>query len=151
MNVNLFYKKKEKGFFLSNFEGFFNINSLSSYSFIIIFFSLSGIPPLSGFFSKFFIFLSLIESKEYLISFVTICISIISVFYYIRIIKVIFFESSKIKLENLNFHFIVNNNSLNHISNFTLIYLQFLLVFIFFYPSLLVLLSQLTVLGTFNF
>ena len=151
MNVNLLETKKEKGFFLSNFEGFFNVNSLNSCSFLIIFFSLSGIPPLSGFFSKFFIFLSLVESKEYLISFLVISISIISVFYYVRIIKVIFFESSKIKLENLKFHFIVNKNYFNNVDNLVLIYLQFLLIFIFFYPSTLVLLSQLIVLGTFNF
>jgi NADH:ubiquinone oxidoreductase subunit 2 (subunit N) len=93
----------------------------------------------------------LVESKEYLISFLVISISIISVFYYVRIIKVIFFESSKIKLENLKFHFIVNKNYFNNVDNLVLIYLQFLLIFIFFYPSTLVLLSQLIVLGTFNF
>lgn len=54
--------------------------------------SMAGIPPLAGFFSKFLIILSGVENHQYFVIFIAILASIISCFYYIRIIKIIFFE-----------------------------------------------------------
>lgn len=59
-------------------------------------FSLSGIPPLVGFLVKFGAFFTAVQSSIYLLAGSTILISVLSTFYYLRIIKVMFFENSKI-------------------------------------------------------
>ena len=61
----------------------------------VVFFSFAGIPPLAGFFSKFFIFFSVVDSHFWLLALVLIVISTVSCFYYLRFIKVIFFKPKK--------------------------------------------------------
>jgi NADH:ubiquinone oxidoreductase subunit 2 (subunit N) len=55
-------------------------------------FSIAGIPPMVGFLAKFNIFVVVVEKKLYLIAFICIMFSVISTFYYLRIIKILFFE-----------------------------------------------------------
>jgi len=69
-----------------------NIHPILKLSFIITLFSLAGIPPLVGFFSKFYIFFAAIEANQYFPVIVGILCSVLSAFYYIRIIKIINFE-----------------------------------------------------------
>ena len=126
------------------------MNSLWSFSFILIFFSIAGIPPLSGFLAKIFILFGLIDSNELIGSIFLIMISAISVFYYIRVVKVIFFESKDVKVNNDQFQTIFNKDL------FTFDYLIissciFLLIYLFFYPTLLLLLCQYIVLSSFWF
>lgn len=59
---------------------------------IVIFFSMAGLPPLIGFFSKFYIILASIESQGYFLTSLVIGCSVISAFYYLRIIKILQFE-----------------------------------------------------------
>jgi NADH-quinone oxidoreductase subunit N len=58
-------------------------------------FSLAGIPPLSGFFSKLLILVSLLELNYTKLLLFTLIISVITVFYYIRIIKILLFTNEK--------------------------------------------------------
>jgi NADH-quinone oxidoreductase subunit N len=67
--------------------------------FAIVLFSLAGIPPLIGFFGKFYILLYAFKLKYFIIVIFGILISIISVFYYLRLLKTIFFEDFYLKLE----------------------------------------------------
>ncbi len=88
-------KNKINGYYLEdikNFSGLLKKNPFLSFSFAILLFSLAGIPPLSGFFGKLYILISAIESKLYVLSVIAVLTSIISAFYYLRIIKVIFFD-----------------------------------------------------------
>ena len=62
-------------------------------------FSLAGIPPLAGFFGKFYIFLAVIEQKMYFLAIVGLIATVISAFYYLRIIKVIYFDEEKEKYD----------------------------------------------------
>ena len=71
------------------------INYIFFISIILSFFSISGIPPLSGFFSKFFIFISLINYNWNLLTLIMLLFSVISCFYYLRIIKLVSFNNSK--------------------------------------------------------
>jgi NADH-quinone oxidoreductase subunit N len=56
-------------------------------------FSIAGIPPIVGFLAKIGIFLVVIRSSAYLISLISILCSVASTFYYIRVIKVLYFEN----------------------------------------------------------
>ena len=64
-------------------------------SFLIILFSLAGIPPLAGFFAKFYIFLAVIKAKMFVLAIIGLVTTVISAFYYLRIIKIIYFDKPK--------------------------------------------------------
>ena len=106
-----------------------------------MFFSISGIPPFSGFLAKFFIFLTLIDSKEFLYTLILILLNLIAIFYYIRLIKVIFFEdiSKNIKVRVV-FPFI--RKPYIGFDSFILVFFSFLLIYMFFYPSFFLLICQ---------
>ena len=87
-----------------------NINELSGLSknhpmlalcFLIIFFSLAGIPPLAGFFAKFYVFMAVIEVKMYPLAIIGLVTTVISAFYYLRIIKIIYFDKPKKPFEEV--------------------------------------------------
>lgn len=64
----------------------------------ILVFSLAGIPPFAGFFGKYFLLLSAIKDGWYLLAIVGLLSSVISVYYYLRIISVIWFDEANEKL-----------------------------------------------------
>ena len=68
---------------------------LMSLGLLIILFSLAGIPPLAGFFAKFYIFMAVVENEMYTLAIVGLVTTVISAFYYIRIIKVMYFDEPK--------------------------------------------------------
>ncbi len=72
--------------------------------FAITFFSIAGVPPLAGFFSKMFLFFSAISQSAYFLSTIGILTSVVSCFYYIRIVQVSYFEqqSTWITLKKVN-------------------------------------------------
>ena len=66
-----------------------------SLSLLIILFSLAGIPPLAGFFAKFYIFKSVIEQSMYFLAIVGLLATVVAAFYYLRIIKIMYFDKEK--------------------------------------------------------
>lgn len=68
-------------------------NPALALSFTFTMFSIAGIPPLIGFFSKMGIFLSVLHAKYYLLALLAILCSVVSTFYYLRIIKLLYFEN----------------------------------------------------------
>jgi NADH-ubiquinone oxidoreductase chain 2 len=78
--------------YISEFKGLFYSNPLISLSFSICLFSIAGIPPLIGFFSKQFVLYSAIQSGYNFISIVAIIVSVISASYYLKIIKTFFID-----------------------------------------------------------
>ncbi len=73
---------------------------LMCFGLLIVLFSLAGIPPLAGFFAKFYIFMSVIENGMYALAVIGLVTTVISAFYYIRIIKIMYFDESKKPFEN---------------------------------------------------
>jgi NADH:ubiquinone oxidoreductase subunit 2 (subunit N) len=59
----------------------------------ITLFSIAGIPPMVGFLAKIGVFLVVVKSSAYLVSVLSILFSVISTFYYIRLIKILYFEN----------------------------------------------------------
>ena len=55
-------------------------------------FSMAGIPPLAGFFGKWYIFLAAIDAKLYTLAIIGVLASVIGAYYYLRIIKIMYFD-----------------------------------------------------------
>lgn len=79
---------------LIDLKNLFLVNPVLAVIFALTLFSFAGIPPLVGFFIKMFVLSSLINSNLYLISILVVFLSSISAFYYIRLIKIMFFDVS---------------------------------------------------------
>ncbi|WP_202117324.1 NADH-quinone oxidoreductase subunit N [Clostridium chromiireducens] len=63
--------------------------------------SLAGIPPLAGFIGKFYLFLSIIEKGQLWLAFLSLGMSVVSVYYYLKVVKVMYFGESPEKLESI--------------------------------------------------
>jgi len=114
MNIGVFsfiLSMKNKGEYyenISDLSGLYKTHPYYAAVITIFMFSLAGIPPLAGFFGKFYIFIAAIESNMVLLAVVGILASVIGAFYYLRIIKVIYFDENKnsfdgFKHRSLNF------------------------------------------------
>jgi len=77
---------------INELSGISKKHPLIALSFLIILFSLAGIPPLGGFFAKFYVFMSVIESEMYVLAIIGLLTTVVSAFYYLRIIKIIYFD-----------------------------------------------------------
>jgi len=84
--------------FISEFKGLFFSNPLLSISLAISLFSMAGIPPLIGFFSKQLVLYSALQNGYYFISVLAIIVSVISCSYYLQIIKLLFTPSERLDL-----------------------------------------------------
>ena len=93
----IFMMKRENIFYenINDLSGLTKNHPMLALSFLIILFSLAGIPPLAGFFAKFYVFMAVIEAKMYALAIIGLVTTVISAFYYLRIIKVIYFDKPK--------------------------------------------------------
>ena len=81
--------------FLNNIYGLSKMNPMLALTTTLILFSIAGIPPLTGFFAKTFVLLTALQNNIYGLSIVAIILSCLSCFYYIRLIKIMYFSSVK--------------------------------------------------------
>ena len=97
----LFMMKRNDQYFetIDDLSGLSKNHPVLSLSLLVILFSLAGIPPLAGFFAKFYIFKSVIEQSMYFLAIVGLLSTVIAAFYYLRIIKVIYFDEEKDKYD----------------------------------------------------
>ena len=101
MNLGLFscllMMKRNNTYFeeIDDLSGLSKNHPLLSLSLLVILFSLAGIPPLAGFFAKFYIFKSVIEQSMYFLAIVGLLSTVIAAFYYLRIIKIMYFDEEK--------------------------------------------------------
>ena len=84
---------------IEDLSGLSKNHPILSLCFLIVLFSLAGIPPLAGFFAKFYIFKSVIEQSMYFLAIVGLLSTVIAAFYYLRIIKVIYFDEQREKYD----------------------------------------------------
>lgn len=86
---------------ISRLRGFGRVKKLAAFAIGVFMFSFVGVPPLAGFFGKFYIIASSISKGYYAASICALLISVISAFYYINIVKVMYFmqpEEKQIRL-----------------------------------------------------
>jgi NADH-quinone oxidoreductase subunit N len=77
-----------------DYNGLYSTNPRLAVVMMLAMFSLGGIPPFAGFFSKFFIFAAAAEQGEYLLVFLALANTIISLFYYLLVVKAMFINHS---------------------------------------------------------
>ena len=123
----LFMLKKNDIYYenIEDLSGLSKNHPLLSFCLLIILFSLAGIPPLAGFFAKFYIFMAVIEKSMYYLAIIGLLSTVIAAFYYLRIIKIIYFDPEKIKFD------LDNNIGLK----ITLTISTIFILFYFIYPS----------------
>ena len=84
---------------IGDLAGLSKNHPLLSLSLLVILFSLAGIPPLAGFFAKFYIFTAVLEQSMYFLAIVGLLSTVVAAFYYLRIIKIMYFDKEKEKYE----------------------------------------------------
>lgn len=68
-------------------------NPILAFTLTVVMFSIAGIPPLAGFYSKAFLMFAAIGSANYVLAVIGVAMSVVSAFYYLRIVKIMYFES----------------------------------------------------------
>ena len=105
MNIGAFsclYLLKKDGEYkenISDLSGISKKHPILAISFLLILFSLAGIPPLGGFFAKFYVFTAVLEQQMYALAIIGLLTTVISAFYYLKIIKTIYFDDSLITFD----------------------------------------------------
>jgi len=90
---NVYYEK------IDDLSGLSKNHPLLALSLLIILFSLAGIPPLAGFFAKFYIFKSVLEQSMFFLAIVGLLSTVVAAFYYLRLIKIMYFDKEKEKYD----------------------------------------------------
>ena len=134
----LFMLKRNNTYFenIDDLSGLSKNHPLISLSLMIILFSLAGIPPLAGFFAKFYIFKAVLDQSMYYLAIIGLLTTVIAAFYYLRIIKIMYFDLEKEKYDK----------DYNLGLKLTLTLSTSLILFYFIYPSkLLNIVSQINI------
>ena len=82
-------------FDISSLSGLSKTNPVMALSLAILVFSMAGIPPLAGFFAKFYVIGAALSAKFYVAAVIAVLFSVISAYYYLRIIKIMYFDEAK--------------------------------------------------------
>ena len=133
MNIGAFsclYLLKKDGQYkenISDLSGISKKHPLLAISFLIILFSLAGVPPLGGFFAKFYVFVAVLEKEMYALAIIGLLTTVMSAFYYLKIIKTIYFDDSIIAFEQTK----------NRTAQISIIASCAILITFFLYPSIL--------------
>lgn len=77
---------------IDELAGLSKTNPLQAFFLAMLLFSLAGIPPLAGFFAKYFVFLAAIEAELYVLAVIGVLASVVGAVYYLRIIKLMYFD-----------------------------------------------------------
>lgn len=133
MNIGAFsclYLLKKDGQYkenISDLSGISKKHPLLAISLLIILFSLAGVPPLGGFFAKFYVFVAVLEKEMYALAIIGLITTVMSAFYYLKIIKTIYFDDSINTFEPTK----------NRTAQFSVIASCTILITFFLYPSIL--------------
>ena len=113
---------------IDDLSGLSKNHPLLGLSMLVILFSLAGIPPLAGFFAKFYIFTAVLEQSMYFLAIVGLLSTVIAAFYYLKIIKIIYFDKEKEKYDSDHSLWL----------KFSLTVSTILILFYFIFPSQLI-------------
>ncbi len=84
---------------IADLKGLSRTHPLLALAMAVFMFSMAGIPPLAGFFSKLYVFLGAIEAGLYVLAVLGVLSSVVSAFYYLRIVKLMYFDEPAVPLD----------------------------------------------------
>ena len=90
---------------MDDYNGLYQTNPRLSFVMMLALFSLAGIPPFAGFFSKFFVFSAAAAQGYYVLVFIALLNTIISLYYYLLVIKAMFLNKSENPIETVKSDF----------------------------------------------
>jgi NADH-ubiquinone oxidoreductase chain 2 len=134
--------------FISDIAGQFRANPLLGLSLTVCLFSMAGVPPLIGFFGKQMILYSATHSGYYFLSFVAIIVSVISASYYLKIVRVIHFDSGEVNTESST---LSGESKLSNVHAFTIATLTMAITLFVFKPSIILNSTSLLALTLFHY
>jgi len=136
---------------ISSFKGQFFNNPVLSLSLVICLFSMAGVPPLLGFFSKQFVLLSAVESGYWFMAFVAIITSVISASYYLRMVVILVTDSDKNREVTALKTYFNNESILTNAHSFLISTLTLSILLFIFKPTLILNSTQLLSLSLFYY
>src|SRR3984893_10546707 len=80
-------------------SGLSRTNPMMAFMLAMLLFSLAGIPPLAGFFAKFYVFLAAIHAGLYALAVIGVLLSVVGAYYYLRIVKIMYFDAPAARFE----------------------------------------------------
>jgi NADH-quinone oxidoreductase subunit N len=101
--------------YLSDFYSYSQYNSKGSKALVLTLMSMSGLPPLGGFFAKLYLYLAILEARLDFIFFSSLLISVYSTYYYLSLVRHVLFE----KCLNLKVYYCINNAYTKNLVNFS--------------------------------
>ena len=124
----LFMIRKNENYFenIEDLAGLSKNHPILSISLMIVLFSLAGIPPLAGFFAKFYIFMAVIEQSMYFLAVIGLLSTVIAAYYYLRVVWFMYFENSDQA---------IGNNGISNAQSITSIIVSAMLLLIGLYPN----------------
>ncbi len=96
---------RRKGFMveeISDLSGLARTNKGLAFVFAMLMFSLAGIPPLAGFFAKYFVFLAAVKAGLYTLAVIGVVTSVVGAYYYLRVVKIMYFDEPKEAFEPMD-------------------------------------------------
>jgi len=84
---------------ISDFAGLSRTNPLLAFFFAMFLFSLAGVPPLAGFFAKWYVFVAAMKAGLFTLAVIGVLTSVVGAFYYLSIVKVMYFDEPLTKLD----------------------------------------------------
>jgi NADH-quinone oxidoreductase subunit N len=88
---------------ISDFAGLSRTNPLLAFFFAMLLFSLAGVPPLAGFFGKWYVFVAAIKAGLFTLSVIGVLTSVVGAYYYLSIVKTMYFDEPLTKLDPVRF------------------------------------------------
>lgn len=143
-NTAKLYLKENTSFYLSNLSNYIKYNKWWAFSLLIIFASMAGIPPFSGFLPKVFVFVALTESSKWFLNILLVILTCAIIWYYINVLTILFMEvkHKSVKSDFTSLQVIHSKMYMDEIDYLISCFGIFLIIFLFINPSFLYLLCQ---------
>jgi NADH-quinone oxidoreductase subunit N len=90
---------------ISDFAGLSRTNPMLAFFFAMLLFSLAGIPPLAGFFAKWYVFVAAIKANLFTLAVIGVLTSVVGAYYYLSIVKVMYFDEPAGRLDPARIEF----------------------------------------------